>query len=412
MAQNNSSLDEPQAILRHWSTLNTSPSRSIELFDEVRAKCPVVHSGEYDGFYVPMNYSDVREVDRNYEVFSAASQITRPTLPRPPLPGLEMDPPQHGEWRALYNQAIKGAPVLMEQFTRYETASRIENFIERGSCDIVQELSATVPAIVVCHLLGVSEKELALEIQRRSSSMFSAQGDPDLFGERQEQFAEVVMAELYRRREEPRDDFLSYLATVEVEGKPLTEEQYIVLLGAFMGAGHHTTTSAITSMVYEVLSNDELRSRLLKDPSAIPAAVDETLRLHPPLFGFFRKTTQDTELADTHIPAGSDVYVNFAGANRDPAMFECPHQFNPDRPGVRRHLSFGAGIHACPGAPLAKMELRVILEELLARVPDMSLASSPEFAFDAGEFHSIPSLPVKFTPRARQVVEAPQEQEG
>jgi cytochrome P450 len=196
----------------------------------------------------------------------------------------------------------------------------------------------------------------------------------------------------------PRDDYLTRLAGMQVEGRKLDADDFVVLLAAFLGAGHHSTTSAMASLVHEIFSRPSVRDELIADPAKITVAVEEVLRLRPPFFGFYRRATRPVTVAETSIPAGHDVYVGWAAANRDPKMFEAPDDLKLDRPS-NRHMTFGFGIHTCPGASLARMELRVVLEELLRRTPDLRPASGPpEYQFGGGDYSFIPSLPVTFTP--------------
>ena len=392
--------------LGEWSSYTSSPQESLDAFDTARAKCPVAFSHGHDGFFIPLTYDTVLEVDRTHETYSVAPQLFRPILDRPPILAVEMDPPEHGIWRAVFSKIVNGrTPKRMEGFVRHETARRIENFVERGHCDIVQELSATVPALAICHLMGIDDQEVALTIQRTSSAMFAAQGDPVEYARETQIFKEVAMAEFHDRLVSPRDDILTELTTMEVDGRTLTEVDHFSLLNAILGAGHHSTTSGTTSAIYEVFSDPALRDRLINEPDKISAVIEEALRLHPPFFGFFRRTTAETTLGGTAIPAQADVYMNFGAANRDPAAFGCPHKVDIDRPSLRKHLTFGAGIHTCLGSPLARMEIRVMLEELLARVPDMRVDGDVAYVFDAGEYQHIPSLPVSFSARPpREVV--------
>ncbi|HEV7447646.1 MAG TPA: hypothetical protein VGO18_34080, partial [Steroidobacteraceae bacterium] len=128
--------------IKGWSCYTTSPARSLELFDEVRGKCPLPHSDQHDGFYMLLSYNDVRSAMMDYRTFSSEPQVLRPMLPRKCIPALEMDPPRHTAWRAIFNEAItpKTAPA-MESFVREDINNHIDSFIERGSCDIVHELA-------------------------------------------------------------------------------------------------------------------------------------------------------------------------------------------------------------------------------------------------------------------------------
>jgi len=240
-----------------------------------------------------------------------------------------------------------------------------------------------------------------MEVRRTAIAMFAAMGDPEAFGKRQAEFGAVTVGEIHARRDAPRDDFLTYLADIEVEGRKLDDDDYVVLLAAFLGAGHHSTTSAMASLIYEVFSRPELRDQLKADSAKIPRAIEEVLRLHPPFFGFFRRTTKEVDVQGVDIGQGQDVYVGWAAANRDPNVFDAPSELHIDRPNLR-HMSFGFGVHNCPGAPLARMELRILLEELLELIPDLRLAGDPpEYAFGGGDYAFIPELKVRFEPREK-----------
>ncbi|MGV3768632.1 MAG: cytochrome P450 [Sphingobium phenoxybenzoativorans] len=382
-----------------WSCYTTPPAESLELFESARARCPVAHSSEHDGFYMLLDHKDVRKAMADYRTFSSEPQVLRPMLPRKQIPALEMDPPRHSAWRALFNAAVTTAtPAAMEPFVRQDVRRHIASFIGKGSCDIVAELAEPVPAETICHLVGIDDDKVP-PIREAALAMFAAQGDPEEFGRRQAVFGALTVTEVHERRARPREDFLTSLADVEVEGRPLDDNDYVVLLSAFLGAGHHSTTSAMASLIYEVFSRPDVRDLLIRDPGKIPVAVEEALRLRPPFFGFFRRTTKAVDVQGVEIPAGKDVYMGWAAANRDPQIFECPAEFSIDRP-ASRHFSFGFGIHICPGAPLARMELCVMLEELLTMIPDMRIESGvPVYQFGGGDYSFIPELHVSFAPR-------------
>jgi cytochrome P450 len=392
----------PESGTRHWSCYTTSPADSLEVFESARRECPVAHSREHGGFFLFLGYDDIKTAMSDHGTFSSQPQVLRPMLPRPPIPALEMDPPRHGTWRAVFNRAITPkTPRLMEPFVRADIGRHIDGFIERGFCDLVQELTEAVPAEAICRLVGV-DAELVPIVRERAIAMFAAMGNPEEFGRKQADFAAVTVSEVHRRRTHPRDDFLTELASMEIEGRRLDDNDYVVLLAALLGAGHHSTTSAMSSLVLEVFSRPEIRDAMIADPSRIPVAVEEVLRLRPPFFGFFRRTTRATEVGGIVIPAGQDVYMGWAAGNRDPQAFEAPTDFRLNRT-QNRHLTFGWGIHTCPGASLARMEMRVLLEELLRRTPDLRIvADSPEFLFGGGDYAYVARLPVAFTPGARE----------
>jgi cytochrome P450 len=359
-------------------------------------------SEEHEGLYMLLSYRDVRSAMTDHRTYSSEPQVLRPMLPRKPIPALDMDPPRHGAWRAIFAGAITAkTPEAMRPFVCEDINRHIDAFIEHGHCDIVAELAEPVPAETICRLVGVDDA-LVPEIRKAALAMFAAQGNPEEFARRQAEFGTLTVGEIHARRAEPREDYLTRLSTLEVEGRPLDDADYVGLMAAFLGAGHHSTTSAMASLVYEVFSHPALRDSLKKDPAKITVAVEEALRLHPPFFGFFRRTTRAVQVGGTDIPERCDVYMGWAAANRDPQIFDAPAEFRLDRP-HERHLTFGFGIHTCPGAGLARMELHVLLEELLRRLPDLAIEGEiPPYRFGGGDYAYLPHLNVRFTAGKRE----------
>jgi cytochrome P450 len=382
---------------RDWSCYTATPAESLALFAASRG-CPVARSDEHDGFTLLLDYAVVRKAMADHRRFSSEPQVLRPMLPRKPIPALEMDPPRHSAWRAIFSQALPpGTPERMAPFIRADIRRHLARIAPVGHCDIVAELCEPVPAETICHLVGI-DQPLVPDVRRTAIAMFAAQGDPDLFGIRQAEFGAVTVAQIHDRRANPRDDFMTALSTMEVEGRKLDDADYVGLLAAFLGAGHHSTTSAMASLIWAVFSDAGMRDRIAAEPALIERAVEETLRLYPPFFGFFRRTTCPVEVNGVQLGAGEDVYVGWAAANRDPAQFDAPARFDLDRSNSR-HMSFGFGIHSCPGAGLARMELRILLEELLTWLPDIAIAEPvPAFQFGGGDYAFLPNLPVRFTP--------------
>lgn len=382
-----------------FSSYTTSPARALELFEQARRRCPVARSDVGDGFHLLLDYDDVKAGLADHGTFSSEPMAFRPVLPRPPIPALDMDPPVHGLWRVLFNQAVTPRAVhRVEPWVRAAVDRHIDGFIGRGSCDLVAELAGTVPAETICNLLGLDD-HLVDRVCGLAMDMIAALGEPVRYEEAAAAFAAVAVAEIRSRQAAPRDDYLSLLATATVDGRPLGDGEYVGLLLALFGAGHHSTTSAMTTLIHEVYTRPGLREELTAYPDRIPAAVEESLRLHPPFYGFYRRATRPVTVAGVDIAEGGDVYLAWAAANRDPRMFDDPTSYRMDRR-PNRHLSFGFGIHFCPGAPLARMELRVLLEQLLARIPDLTIALDElTYQFGGADYAFAPALPASFTPR-------------
>jgi len=391
-------MTQATASLGNWSCYTATPADSLALFETARG-CPVAHSDAHDGFTLLLGYQAVKKAMADHRRFSSEPQVLRPMLPRPAIPALEMDPPRHAAWRAIFTLALPhGTDSRMEPEIRAGVRRHLARIGPLGACDIVPELCEPLPAETICHLVGIDAEKVPA-IRRAAIAMFAAQGDPELFGHRQAEFGVLTVTEVHERRARPRDDFLTSLAGIEVEGRTLDDDDYVVLFAAFLGAGHHSTTSAMASLVWAVFSDPALRDRLQADRCLIGPAVEETLRLYPPFYGFFRRTTCPVEVDGASIAAGEDIYMGWAAANRDPAQFGHAERFDIDREAIR-HTSFGFGIHSCPGAALARKELHVLLEELLDNLPDLIVEGPvPAFAFGGGDYCYLPALPVRFTPR-------------
>lgn len=392
--------DRLEALSEHsagWSCYTATPGETLKIVEAARARCPIAWSDQHDGFFMLLGYRDVRKAMSDYRTFSSEPQVLRPMLPRKPIPALEMDPPRHSEWRRIFNSAVTPQTAAqMEGHIRAGVRRHIDRFKSWGGCDIVEQLAEPIPAETVCHLVGVDEGK-AFAIQKAAIAMFGAQGDPEEFARRQAAFAALTVSEVHDRRAHPRDDFLTSLADVKVEGRSLDDNDYVVLLAAFLGAGHHSTTSAIASLISEVFSRPDLPDILRREPEKIDIAIEEVLRLRPPFFGFYRRLKKPVEIAGVAMAAGQDVYMGWAAANRDPEIFACPADFQLDRESYR-HFSFGFGTHICPGASLARMELKVVLEELLETFPDLKVDGPvPNYEFGGGDYNCLPSLHVTYT---------------
>ncbi len=395
MAGAGEDLDEQ---LKHLSCYTTPPRRTIELLEAARARCPVAHSDEHDGFYLLLGHENVRDAIADPGLYSSEPSVVRPLTGRP-RPAIDMDPPTHDEWRTLFSQAVTPRTVkIIEPRVRDDVIRRIDSFIGRGSAELIEELCEPVPAETIFHVIGF-DLDLVPIVLEKERAVLAAYGNPEEYALRHQEFAEVTLGEIHKRKLEPRDDYLTYLTNVEVEGRKLDDGDYIGLLYGFIGAGHHSTTTAMANLIFDVFSSDDLREALKADKDLIPTAIEESLRLNPPFYGFFRRATEDTEVAGVEIPKGCDVYMSWAAANRDPEAFPNPTEFRVDR-GRNRHLTFGFGTHTCPGAALARMEVRVAIEELLDRIPDLHI-EIPEltYEFSGSDTVCIPELPVSFAPR-------------
>jgi cytochrome P450 len=389
--------------LSQFTTYETTPDQAFALFEEARdAGHAVFHSDKLGGYYVFLDYADVKAAHGDWETYNSGPLVLRPLVERPRFPPIEYDPPEHTKWRQLFAQALNtDTPKLHEDAVREDVIRLIGELAEGESFDLQEDFAEQIPLLALCHVLGF-DKDKRAEVRRHTVEMHASAGDPEKGVAAFMAFAEFGAREVYARLRDPREDFLTQLAQAEVDGRPLTGPELGATMNSFLNAGHGTTVSGFTSLLYEVLRAPEIKQRLIDDPSLIPAAVEESMRLHTPFFGLYRMTTKDVTVGGVEIPEGSSVLMMWAAANRDPKVFPNPNEFDLDREvGRNRLMTFGFGIHACMGQPMARMEMNVALGELLARLPDVELVDpdSVRHEFAGSETALIKSLPARLAAR-------------
>lgn len=314
---------------------------------------------------------------------------------------LEQDPPQQTATRLLYARML-GRPNIVAAAPAIRAAARTHiGRLAEGGGDFVAEVAHRVPVEAIALMVGFSP-ELADQVRELTEQLWARLGgreeaiDPDA-----PSLGSVFLDELARRREAPRDDFLTELTTItsdDLGGEEVTDRFLVAFLTGAMVAGHETTLNASANLAYLLSIDPDLQDRLAADPTLIPGAIDESLRFRAPVQSFVRTATTDTEIADTPIAEGDKVMVLFGSANHDPDRWDRPEEFDPTR-SAKGHLAFGWGVHRCIGAPLATAELRIIVEELLAY--RIEPAGEPVLAAPSagGAFLGVDSLPVRLLPR-------------
>ncbi|WP_244275111.1 cytochrome P450 [Mycobacterium europaeum] len=393
-----------QAELSGYSSYASTPDRALALFKRAReAGCPVAHSNEMGGFYLALDYDDVKKLHSDWETFSYTPTVVLPVVDRPGFPPLEFDPPEHTAWREIVSQAFNAdTPALVEDGVREDINRLIDSFAAKGSCDLVKDFCEEFPLFALCRVIGF-DPEKRSTVREMTLRVVADFEDPEKGPKAFMDFAMFGAAEVMARAENPRDDFLTELSRAQLDGKPLGPLEIGQIMNSFLIAGHGTSVAAMASLLYEVLTRPDVVDRIKADPDLIPGAVEETLRLHTPFFGLYKRATRDVELGGVNIPKDSYIQACWAAANRDPKVYEDPDEFDIDRKFGRknRHLTFGFGIHSCPGAPTARMELRIALEEILRRLPDISLVDPGAVTYDfrGTETAAITTLPATFTPR-------------
>ncbi|GAA0611964.1 cytochrome P450 [Sporichthya brevicatena] len=344
-------------------------------YASLREQCPVAHIDDYGGFYLLSTYENVCAAAKNTTVFSSTGGVTIPKQPMPPLVCIEQDEPEHSRYRRPLQQWLSPRRMAkLEDSVRGIVDGLIDTFVHRGEADLARELCEPVPPLVMALLMGLPDSDWHIFRDQMSRIVgHSAAEDPEAATVATNEFVDYLAAQLEDRAASPRDDLMTDIATLEIEGVPLTFAEQISMAFLLLGAGHETTVGGIGGLLYYLARDPSIAEQLKANPSLIPGAAEEAVRLMAPLPGLARNTLAEATVDDVTIPAGSKVLLLWGSANRDPAEFENPEEFMLGRDS-NRHVGFGQGIHRCVGAPLARLELKVVLEQVLARMPNLRLA--------------------------------------
>jgi unspecific monooxygenase len=308
---------------------------------------------------------------------------------------LELEPPRHTRLRSLVLRAFTSRRIAALQPEIAQLCHDLIDALPDGEFDLLGLFGQRLPVIVIARLLGVPE-DMGDDLLRWSNAMvgmYQAGRDrarEDAAVAATEAFVAFMRSYVDQRRKTPSDDLITALIQAEQEGEKLSTDELITTCILLLNAGHEATVHSIGNGVKCLLENGAPVSTL--GPDAIEGTVEEILRLDPPLHIFTRWAYEDVEVMGTPIPKGSEVQLLLAAANRDPGVWEDPARFSPARP-IKPNTSFGAGIHFCVGAPLARLELQTALPILFDRLPGLRLASAPVYG-NVYHFHGLERLMV------------------
>lgn len=369
-------------------------------FEFLRGQCPVRREPHH-GVVAVTGYDEAVEVYRHPEVFSSCNSVVGPfpALPFEPdgddIGGLiekhrdefpmsehlvTFDPPRHTAHRALLRRLFTPKRLRENEEFMWQLADRqLDEFFERGRCELMAEYAKPFALLVIADLLGVPEQDhqtfrVRLGAQAAPGSLAA---DEALTGNALDFLEERFSTFIEDRRRQPRDDVLTALATATFPDGSVPEVIDVVRVACFLfAAGQDTTARLLTSAMRVIAERPDLQRRLRADRSLIPAFVEESLRMESPVKSDFRLTSRSTSLSGVQVPAGATVMVLPGALNRDPRRFTRPDEFQLDRANVRDHLAFGRGVHTCPGAPLARVEARVSIERFLDRTTDLRISDA------------------------------------
>ncbi|MEO6378328.1 MAG: cytochrome P450 [Caulobacteraceae bacterium] len=346
----------------------------FEVYADLRARCPVAHSDAWDGFWGLFRYDDVFKAATDWRTYVTSVQNVVPKVAftgrRPPL---HLDPPEHTPYRRALNQLFTAERMAeLEPMTRDLAVELLQPLIDRGRGDICEEFSCLLPIRVFAKWMNMPEDKIELlrEIARAYNLAVQAYVAEEV---------KVASLKLYTIAREmvddrkanpwdPATDATTALLTVRDEdGNPLPEDLVIGCIRQVLVVGIIAPAVMVGNIAIHLSRHPELQAELRADPSLIPAAIEELLRLYTPYRGFARTAVRDVEMGGRVIKAGEPIALVYTSANRDEAKFPEADKFIIDRPNIADHLAFGRGPHRCAGAELGRMELKVIVEELLAR---------------------------------------------
>ncbi|GAA4728124.1 cytochrome P450 [Nocardioides endophyticus] len=367
-------------------------------WDELRGTCPVAHSDRWGGSWLPTGFETVKEIARRPEDFS--SRALEVTGPIPPVgkglrvPPLSSDPPYHAAHRKLLMPLFtKSAVSSWETRIREIAVESLDRLDGRQEIDAATEYAGHVPMQVTLEMLGVrADDASALETM---VDQLLRSGPRDL--EQRERAARGLLDYFREVLSEPgcvedRPDLLGHLLRLQAEDPSIDEERMLGMCFLLLVAGIDTTWAALSSSLLHLASHPADREQLVDDPRLIPAAVEEFLRAFAPVSNA-RVTTREVNIGGQDLPANERVILPLAAANRDPEAFDDPDQIKLDRE-PNNHIAFGLGIHRCLGSHLARLELRVALEEWLRRYPVFSLRADVTIEYWGGQVRGPANVPI------------------
>jgi cytochrome P450 len=390
-----------------------------EVFKQLRGGCPVHWTSRITEFPASAGYwsvttaDDVHAVSRDWQTYS--SELGGVTLVTEVFPlelaramFIGMDPPKHDRIKALFQAGFTPKRIAAhEDEIRRIVTGVLDRLDGREECDLVTEVAQPAVARVIGSFMGIPEEDDAIWAELMNSTLGAS--DPDLNPEGAldpaglEAAIQKNVAEIFSRcgemiagrRENPTDDLTSVLVHAEIEGERLEEHEIVMGFFLLVAAGNDSTKATYCSGMRALIEDPAQRQLLLDDPALVPGAVEESLRMFPAFAHFRRTATRDTELNGQPIKEGDKVVMWYASSNRDESRYEDPDHFdvlrNPE------HQAFGAGgRHFCLGTALARLELRILFEETLARYPEMTLAGQPRFT-ESAFLNQLKTLPVRLS---------------
>jgi cytochrome P450 len=354
-----------------------------EVYRDLRKRCPVAHSNAWNGFWALTRYADVQQALQQSSVFITSVQNVVPRLAftgrRPPL---HLDPPEHTPYRRALNPLLKPERIArLEPKIRAMAAQLLQGMVARGGGDLCSDYSSHLTIRVFAEWMDVPESMVpVLQQIGRAYNIAVQSANGEMVKETSFKLYDMARAMIASRRRQPRDpgtDPTAALLAARVDGEPFPDEMILGTIRQVLVVGIIAPTIVVGSIAVHLARHPDLQQQLRADLSLMPRAIEEFLRLYTPYRGFARTANRDVEIQGRSIRQGEPIALLYASANRDEAVFEHADQFDMNRPNIDEHLAFGLGPHMCAGMPLARLELRIAIEELLKCSRGFELSGEP-----------------------------------
>jgi len=383
------------------------------VWEELRGQCPVAHTERWGGSWMPTKYADLFKIAQDFQHFSSRDVLVAPTGPDPNAepdlenipeellnydfgaPPITSDPPLHTWARRLLLPPFSATSIAKwEPETRELCRSLIDGFIENGRADAAAEYAQQIPPQVIASMLGIPKEHSGMFTEWVRGLLELGLTNAEIGGEAGRNIFLYLWERIQDHKANPRDDLITYLLNAEVDGQPVPEQHVLGTCFLILVAGIDTTWSSIGSAFWHLAQNPQDCRRLIAEPELINTAVEELLRAYSPVT-MARIVAEDYQYDGCPMKAGERLLMNFPAANRDPEKFKDADKVIIDRK-ENPHIAFGVGIHRCAGSNLARMEMRVAIQEWLARIPKFHLEKPDAVTWAGGQVRGPRSMMVVF----------------
>ena len=390
-----------------WDPMDTAERIPHDVYARLRREQPI--SKTSTGAWFLSKHVDLIAAAKEVDTFRASMREPGVVVPPEEMLISEIPEPRHGQVRRIVNSAVAAHRLSrVEDFTRQRTHSLFDAAIDKGRCELVQDIVMPIPTSVIAVLLGAPEEDFRLwgewsdEVVQGDYPRFNRNDRGEGFAGAHPEFASYVDGMIAARKIDPNppDDFTTRLIQTEIDGQKLSDIELRTLVIFLLISGNETTRHLISNLLHRLATQEGLLETLRANPEKIPLAVEECLRVDAVIINLVRTVCHDTVFRGHAMREGERVFFGIASANRDEDLYEAPDEFCLDRPKPKGHTAFGGGPHVCPGASLARLEGRIVLEVAIERLTKIELA--PDF-----EWEKVPvfwangptSLPATLVPR-------------